>query len=98
MNGKVREGICILRREAQNASMKRIIQARIYKGERYYVGEALDIPVVTQGATLDEVTENLREAIALHLEDEDLAELGFVSDPAILVTVELEAVVAHGKA
>jgi predicted RNase H-like HicB family nuclease len=55
--------------------MKKIIQARIYKGERYYVGEALDIPVVTQGATLDEVSENLKEAIALHLDGEDLAPL-----------------------
>jgi len=65
-------------------TMKRIIQARIYKGEEYYIGEALDIPVATQGATMDEVTENLKEAIGLHLEGEDLAELGFAPDPAIL--------------
>jgi predicted RNase H-like HicB family nuclease len=57
--------------------MKKIIRGRIYMGERYYVGEALDLPVVTQGMTLDEVTHNLKEAIALHLEHEDLAELGF---------------------
>jgi len=78
--------------------MKRIIQARIYKGERYYVGEALDIPVVTQGATLDEVTENLKEAIALHLEDEDLAELGFEPEPSILASFEMDAVVTNAKA
>jgi predicted RNase H-like HicB family nuclease len=84
-------------RKSKIGSMKRIIQARIYKGERYYVGEALDIPVVTQGGTLDEVTENLRDAIGLHLEGEDLAELGFAPDPAILATIELEAVVANAK-
>ncbi|PYP84089.1 MAG: hypothetical protein DMF61_21035 [Blastocatellia bacterium AA13] len=72
--------------------MKRIIQARIYKGDKYYVGEAIDVPVVTQGMTLDEVTENLQEAIALHLEGEDLAELGFDGEPSILATFELEAV------
>ena len=78
--------------------MKRIIHARIFKGERYYVGESLDIPVVTQGATLDEVTQNLKEAIALHLEDEDLAELGFEREPSVLVSFEIDAVVSNAKA
>jgi predicted RNase H-like HicB family nuclease len=30
----------------------------------------VDLPVVTQGQTLDEVVQNLREAIELHLQDE----------------------------
>ncbi len=46
---------------------------------------------MTQGKTLDEVTRNLREAVELHLEGEDLTELGFVTSPTILVTFELEA-------
>ena len=54
--------------------MKRIIQVRVYKGEKYYVAECLDLPVVTQGKTLDEFVENIREAISLHLEREDLKE------------------------
>jgi predicted RNase H-like HicB family nuclease len=54
---------------AQNKSMKRVIQVRITKGENYYVAECLDLAVVTQGKTLDELKENLQEAIALHLED-----------------------------
>lgn len=29
--------------------MKKIIQVHIYKGEKYYVAECLDLPVVTQG-------------------------------------------------
>jgi len=49
--------------------MKRIIQVKIYKGEKYYVAECFDLPVVTQGKTLDEVVENVKEAISLHLED-----------------------------
>ncbi len=72
--------------------MKKIIQARIYQGEKYYVAECLDLPVVTQGKTLDEVSENLQEAIALHLEDEDLAELDLDNEPSVLVSFELEAV------
>ena len=52
------------------------IQAVIRRGEQSgYVAECLELAVVTQGATLDEVVQNLQEAVALHLEDEDLQEL-----------------------
>jgi predicted RNase H-like HicB family nuclease len=71
---------------------RRTIHVRIFRGERKYVAECLDLPVVTEGETLDEVTANIREAIALHLEDEDLAELGLADDPTIIATMELDAV------
>jgi predicted RNase H-like HicB family nuclease len=72
--------------------MKRTIQVRIFRGEQQYVAECLDLPVVTQAATLDELAANIREAISLHLEGEDLAEMGFAADPTILATLELQAV------
>ena len=53
--------------------MKRTIQVRISRGDRQFVAECLDLPVVTQAATLDELAANIREAIGLHLEGEDLA-------------------------
>ena len=71
---------------------RRTIQVHIFRGEEMYVAECVDLPVVTQGKTLDEVTANIREAIGLHLEGEDLAELGLAPDPAIVVTMELDAV------
>ena len=53
------------------------IQAMIYPGdEGGYVGECLNLAVVTQGRTLDETVQNLREAISLHLGGEDLAKVG----------------------
>jgi predicted RNase H-like HicB family nuclease len=52
----------------------------------------LDLPVVTQAPTLDQLATNIREAIGLHLEGEDLAELGLASNPTILASLELEAV------
>ena len=61
-------------------SMRRIIQVKIFKGEKYYVAECLDLPVVTQGKNLDEVTENIKEAISLHLEGEDIAEWDILHD------------------
>ena len=50
------------------------------------------MPVVTEGDTLDELTKNICEAVALHLEGEDLSELGLAPDPTILATMELDAV------
>ncbi|MEK7099104.1 MAG: type II toxin-antitoxin system HicB family antitoxin [Patescibacteria group bacterium] len=47
--------------------MKRIIQFHIFKGERQYVAEGIDLPVVTQGKTPDELTANIQEAVELHL-------------------------------
>ena len=72
--------------------MKRIIHVRIFRGDQQYVAECLDLPVVTQAPSLDELASNIREAIGLHLEDEDLSELGLAANPTILATLELEAV------
>ncbi|MCZ8057271.1 MAG: type II toxin-antitoxin system HicB family antitoxin, partial [Microcystis sp. LE19-12.2C] len=48
------------------------VTAIIRSGEQQgYVGECVEISIVTQGNTLDEVVNNLQEAILLHLEGED---------------------------
>ena len=72
--------------------MKHTIQARILRGERQYVAECLDLPVVTEAPTLDELTANIQEAISLHLEGESLEELGLAPNPTILATMELQSV------
>ena len=71
-------------------NLQRTVKAFVRRGETHYVAECLDIAVVTQGKTLDEALENLQEAVALHLEGENLEELGLAPDPTILVTMELE--------
>ena len=69
------------------------IKAVIRPGEESgYVAECVEIPVVTQGATLDETVANLHEAVGLHLEEEDLASLGLAANPTVIVTMELESV------
>jgi predicted RNase H-like HicB family nuclease len=76
-------------------SLQHTIKAVIRPGEQSgFVAECVEIPVVTQGATLDEVSANLREAVALHLQGEDLAELGLAASPSIIVTLELEGLPA----
>jgi predicted RNase H-like HicB family nuclease len=70
--------------------MESVVKAFIKSTEEgSYVAECYNLPVVTQGETLDEVAANLREAIALALEG-DFKELGFRNEnPPIIVTLEL---------
>jgi predicted RNase H-like HicB family nuclease len=70
--------------------LQHTIKAIIRKGEEQYVAECVEIAVVTQGKTIDETLSNLQEAVSLHLEGENLTDLGFTDDPTILVTMELE--------
>jgi predicted RNase H-like HicB family nuclease len=70
--------------------LQRTIKAFIRRGEEYYVAECLEIGVVTQGKTLDETLTNLQEAVALHLDGEDLTDFGLAPNPTLLITMELE--------
>jgi predicted RNase H-like HicB family nuclease len=75
--------------------LQRTVHAIIRPGEQSgYVAECAELRAVTQGATLDEVAANLREVVALALEDEELAEIGLVPEPVIIATIELEPAVA----
>jgi predicted RNase H-like HicB family nuclease len=65
------------------SSKRDTIHAIIQRGESAYVAECLEVAVVTQGKTLDEVVDNLQQALALHLEDEDLAMLGLADHPRV---------------
>ena len=76
--------------------MKKIIQVKIYKGDKYFIAECVDLPVVSQGKTLDEAVKNIREAIDLHLEGENLDEWDISPEYSILVNFELEPI--HAKA
>ncbi len=69
--------------------LQRTIKAFVRAGEQSgYVVECMEIPVVTQGETLDQVMSNLQEAVQLHLDGEDLAELGLAPNLTVLVTDE----------
>ncbi len=49
--------------------MQKIIKAKIYFDGEYYCAKTLGIDVFTQGKTLDETIDNLKEAVALHLDE-----------------------------
>jgi len=47
--------------------MSEIVKAEIYLDGEYYCARTLNIDVFTQGRTIDEAIENLKEAVSLHL-------------------------------
>ncbi len=74
--------------------MQHTIKAVVRQGdESGYVAECWELAVVTQGATLDETIENLKEAVLLHLEGENPADFGLSPNPSLLVTLEVDPAV-----
>ena len=65
-----------------------------FQGERFCVAECVDLPVVTKGKTLGKAVENVREAIALHIERESLEDWDISPDFSILADFDLEPVYA----
>jgi predicted RNase H-like HicB family nuclease len=76
-------------------SLQHTINAVIRSGEQSgYMAECVEIPVVTQGATLDEVIAHLKEAVELQLEGEDLGQWGLSPRPSsIRPEINLRAIV-----
>jgi predicted RNase H-like HicB family nuclease len=73
----------------RDGGLSDVIHAVLRLDGRTYVAECLEIAVVTQADTVDEVLENLEDAIALHLEGEDASTLGLVDRPRLSVTYEV---------
>ncbi len=70
--------------------MSRAIQIRVFPGEQSgFVAECIDLPVISQGKTIDEALKNVRQALELHLEDEDAESLGISMTAPLLTTLQL---------
>ena len=48
--------------------MRRIVAASVYREGRWYVAQALDVDIASQGESEDEALANLAEALQLHFE------------------------------
>jgi hypothetical protein len=66
------------------------IHAVVRRSAGCFYAEGLELAVVTQARSLDELVRNLRQAIRLHLEGEDASALGLVRSPRIAITYEEE--------
>ena len=72
--------------------MRKTLHFHVYRSDDYYVAECAELPIVTQGETLDETAKNIREATSLHLEGEDFVELDLDPNPVVELTLELQPV------
>ena len=70
--------------------MTKTIKVIVRHDGAYYNAEGVELDVFTQGKTLDEVVDNIRKAVAVHLEDENLEEFGLSPDPSILIMFEVD--------
>ena len=48
--------------------MKQVFTASVYREGEWYVAQAVEIDVASQGHSVDEALANLREALELHFE------------------------------
>jgi hypothetical protein len=62
-----------------------------------FVAESLELALVTQGRSLDELLRNLRQAVRLHLEGEDPGDFGLSASPRLALTYE-ESLSGDGEA
>ena len=74
--------------------MRNIIQFNISREDGVYTAEGLNVPVVTDATTFEELTHNIREAVSLYFENENPQSLGFGVSPSILTNFELQPL--HG--
>ncbi len=77
--------------------MKNIIQFVVSEENGAYTAEGLNIPVVTEGATFEELKGNIQDAVALYFEGDDPAVLGFGPSPSILTNYEVAPLLHEGR-
>lgn len=78
--------------------MNRIIQFNVSRDECTYTAEGVNVPVVTQAETFQELEVNIREAVSLLFQGEEPSMFGFATSPSILTSFELPTVAYGGKA
>ncbi|MDP3745874.1 MAG: hypothetical protein Q8Q88_02390 [Phenylobacterium sp.] len=71
--------------------MKQIIQFFISKSDNYYVAEAIDLPIITQAQTFEELISNIKEAVEVYMHDENAEEIGVANNPSLLINFEIPA-------
>ena len=78
-------------RHVEESNALAAIHVAVSESEGWYVAECLEVAVVTQGRTLDETMANLRDALELHLDEEELARAGLPPEPRLIVYYETSA-------
>ena len=61
--------------------MKTIIQFSISQEDGAYTADGINVPIVTEGSTFEELQENIRDAVDMYFEGSNSSSLGFASSP-----------------
>lgn len=72
MNLSKKESIIGSKKGAKNMSIK--YNVMIQKEEEWYVAKCLDNNVASQGKTIEEALKNLKEALELYLQNEEIVQ------------------------
>jgi hypothetical protein len=75
--------------------MSNIVQFHISRSDGFYTADGVNVPIVTQGETFEQLQDNIKEAVELYFEGEDPSSLGFGPSPSILTNFEV-SVDIHG--
>lgn len=86
-----RAGNRLAARDSVQSEGMSAIHAVVAESEGWFVAECLEVAVVTQGRSLDETLANLKSALALHLDEEELARTGLPPVPRLVVSYESSA-------
>jgi predicted RNase H-like HicB family nuclease len=76
-------------RQGNAPALRDTIHVMVSRDGAAYVAECAELAVVTQGASLDELVANVREALALHLEGEEYAQFGLREHPRLQLIYDL---------
>ena len=69
--------------------MKKVLHFMVSFGDKYFVAECSELPIVTQAKSLDDLSLNIMEATSLHLEDFDFSANDLSQNPAITLLYDL---------
>ncbi len=75
--------------EPASGSLRDTVHVVVTKDGDTYVAECMELAVVTQGHSLDELVANVRDALSLHLEGEDASVFGVAAHPRMQLIYEL---------
>jgi hypothetical protein len=81
-----------------NEEMKNIIQFLVTEEDGTYTADGVNVPIVTEGGSFEELRSNIRAAVALYFDGDDPASLGFGASPSILTNFELSPLAYEGSA
>jgi predicted RNase H-like HicB family nuclease len=78
--------------------MRSIIQFNISEEDGVYTAQGVDVPIVTEGQTFEQLQDNIRDAVGLYFEGDDPVALGFTKMPSILTNFEVSPPLYAGRA